>query len=207
MLNDFGVTIPKEENDKVDTLRYSFQKLMAMAVSRGFRSPKYSVIDLPFLLKLQVVCMELFYNVSFSHGTHLGHLYVCPYNYIPLESGDRWSIKKEHCVFEHAGFGMIQKSTYLANSCYMGFRPVVTVFVFASNLLQYDNSVATSIVYGHLIEIKELQCHVVTELPYLNLTFQYKNRFNILIFHNCKYINRKMQFIFSGLDITESGTG
>lgn len=33
MLNDFGVTVPKEENDKVDTLRYSFQKLMAMSVS------------------------------------------------------------------------------------------------------------------------------------------------------------------------------
>lgn len=33
MLNDFGVTIPKEENDKVDTLRYSFQKLMVMSVS------------------------------------------------------------------------------------------------------------------------------------------------------------------------------
>ncbi|XP_052240013.1 dynein axonemal heavy chain 8-like isoform X2 [Dreissena polymorpha] len=31
MLNDFGVTIPKEENDKVDTLRYSFQKLIFMS--------------------------------------------------------------------------------------------------------------------------------------------------------------------------------
>ncbi|KAL4222174.1 Dynein heavy chain 8 [Mactra antiquata] len=31
MLNDFGLTVPKEENDKVDTLRYSFVKLMAMS--------------------------------------------------------------------------------------------------------------------------------------------------------------------------------
>ncbi|XP_060567173.1 dynein axonemal heavy chain 5-like, partial [Ruditapes philippinarum] len=31
MLNDFGVTVHKEENDKVDTLRYSFDKLMAMS--------------------------------------------------------------------------------------------------------------------------------------------------------------------------------
>ncbi|XP_053374157.1 dynein axonemal heavy chain 8-like [Mercenaria mercenaria] len=31
MLNDFGVTAPKEENDKVDTLRYSFQKMLVMA--------------------------------------------------------------------------------------------------------------------------------------------------------------------------------
>ena len=33
MLQEFGVTIPKEENDKVDTMRYSFQKLMVMSVS------------------------------------------------------------------------------------------------------------------------------------------------------------------------------
>ena len=33
MLNDFGVTIPKEETDKVDTLRYSFHKLMRISVS------------------------------------------------------------------------------------------------------------------------------------------------------------------------------
>lgn len=121
---------------------------------------------------------------------------------MPLESGDRWSINKEHCVFEHAGFGMIQQSTYFANSCYMGFRPLVTVLVFASNLLSHDSSVDTSIVY--LIEVKELRCHV-TELPYLNLTFQYKHRFSIFISHS--HINRKMLFIFSGLDITESGTG
>ncbi|XP_052798280.1 dynein axonemal heavy chain 8-like [Mya arenaria] len=31
MLNDFGVTIPKEEHDKVDTMRYSFQKLIFIA--------------------------------------------------------------------------------------------------------------------------------------------------------------------------------
>lgn len=44
MLNDFGVTIPKEENDKVDTLRYSFQKLMAMAVSGEIRSPSIQLL-------------------------------------------------------------------------------------------------------------------------------------------------------------------
>lgn len=33
MLQDFGVTVAKEENDKVDSLRYSFQKLMTKAVS------------------------------------------------------------------------------------------------------------------------------------------------------------------------------
>lgn len=33
MLNDFEVTISKEENDRVDSIRYSFQKLMRSAVS------------------------------------------------------------------------------------------------------------------------------------------------------------------------------
>lgn len=41
MLNDFGVTIPKEETDKVDTLRYSFQKLMGMAVSTYFSDGRH----------------------------------------------------------------------------------------------------------------------------------------------------------------------
>ena len=33
MLNEFEVSVPQEENNKVDSLRYSFQKLMAIAVS------------------------------------------------------------------------------------------------------------------------------------------------------------------------------
>ena len=35
MLHDFELTIPKEENDKVDSLRYSFQKLIVSAVSQS----------------------------------------------------------------------------------------------------------------------------------------------------------------------------
>ena len=33
MLHDFEVSVPQEENNKVDSLRYSFQKLMVIAVS------------------------------------------------------------------------------------------------------------------------------------------------------------------------------
>lgn len=33
MLYAFGVSVPKEETDKVDTLRYSFEKLLLQAVS------------------------------------------------------------------------------------------------------------------------------------------------------------------------------
>ena len=36
MLHDFEVSVPQEENNKVDSLRYSFQKLMAIAVSMTF---------------------------------------------------------------------------------------------------------------------------------------------------------------------------
>ncbi|KAJ8316142.1 LOW QUALITY PROTEIN: hypothetical protein KUTeg_006156 [Tegillarca granosa] len=54
MLQDFGVTVAKEENDKVDSLRYSFQKLMTKAnqvqdalvkVQPGFKSELLTSVE------------------------------------------------------------------------------------------------------------------------------------------------------------------
>lgn len=50
MLNDFEVVVKKEETDMVDSLRYSFQKLLTSAVSQEIEFQRFFSIDLQVVI-------------------------------------------------------------------------------------------------------------------------------------------------------------